>query len=340
MIQKPYNLHPTGGIAIDSKEANNMSWSVSGDIQVAYEIKIFNNTNNALVWSLPKTPTYANNFSLPAQTLTNGREYKWQVTIYNDSGKSIASDFQIFQTSTRPVVLIDQLGTISSPSYLFTAKYQQPENISLRSWHALLYNEKMALIGQTGIQTGSELQYRYNDLKSESDYYIEFHVTSIKGLTGSSGKIKFQVLYTQPKINVSLSAENVSEIAGIQLSWNATQIIGSVDTSPPIYINNEKIDLLNNRVIFSKGFSLERNFTIKIWLERPKNKQDLLILKGKNSLIKLQYHLVDNKFHLYKIMNNGGLVTTWISQAVTGSKFFIVIQQINQDFNLLAQSYS
>ncbi|MGG1663098.1 hypothetical protein ACIFQN_27580, partial [Brevibacillus sp. NRS-1366] len=141
ILQKPYNLIPTGGVAVDAKENNVISWSVSGDIQTAFEIKIYDNTNNTLSWSLPKTSSYSLKYSLPSSTLTNGKEYKWQVIIYNEANKSIASDFHVFQTSSRPTITVNQIPTVAAPSYMFTANYSQKEGILIRSWQALLYDE-------------------------------------------------------------------------------------------------------------------------------------------------------------------------------------------------------
>jgi hypothetical protein len=338
LLQKPYNLSPAGGVAIDANENNDFSWSVSGDVQTAFEIKIYDNMTNSLIWSLPKTYSYSTKYTLPPSTLINGKEYKWRVTVYNEKNQSITSDYQIVQTSSRPTVNVNQIGVVSAPSYLFSAVYSQLEGVPIRSWNVLLYDEDFALIEQSGIKTESILEYLFSNLKSEKSYYIEFQVTSIKGLTNTSGKIKFNVLYTQPRVNANLTAENLSDIAGIRLSWNVIQIIGETDTAP-IFIDNEKIDLLNNRVVFSKGFSVSNNFTIKLWIEKPKNKKDILFLKGKNAQMRLQYHAVDEKFHFYKTMNDNNFTTSWVSQQVSGDKYFVVIQQIDRHINLWAEVY-
>jgi hypothetical protein len=338
-LQKPYNLSPTGGVAIDANEDNIFSWSVSGDVQIAFEIKIFNNTDNEIVWSLDKTNSYANSYLLPSFVLNNNMEFKWQVTIYNEAGKSIASDFVIFQTSSRPIITLSPIDVVSAPSYNFSAVYSQAEDIPLRSWNCILYNSEKSIIGQSGIKTQSTIEFLFSNLSSEKDYYIEFQVTSNKGLTNTTGKVMFSVLYTQPKVNVSLIAAPVPEVAGINLSWNVIQIILKSSCDPPPFLEEKGIDLTNGcRVWTDEGFSVDKTFTIKMWIDKPLSKVDLLTLQGDNGYFKLQYDAVDSRFYLYKYLNNNTIVSSWRSQPVLGDSFFVCLQQIDLDCNVYAES--
>lgn len=336
MLQKPYNLQPTGGVAIDGNDENIFSWFVSGDIQTAIEIKIYDNNDNSLYWTLPKTPYYANKYNLPSSTLLNGKEYKWQVTIYNEKNQSISSDLQVFQTSSRPVVSVDPITTVGAPSYQFTATYSQAENVEMRSWTAWLYDESYVLINQTGIQTSKDIQCLFDGLKSEKDYYIEFQVTSSKGLIGTSGRIKFHVLYTQPTMSISLTAQNLPDIAGVQLSWNVIQIIGRVESGDPKFIDGDKLDLRNDRLIFDEGFQVRENFTLRMWIEEPEVDHVLMLIKAENGELSLEYR-GDHRFHLFKKMN--GFVSHYATPVIEGKKFFIFIQQIYDNINILGESY-
>lgn len=336
-LQKPYSLS-LNGKTIDAKEENEFSWQVSGDISTAFEIKFFRNSNGALAWSLPKTTSYSTKYTIPSNSLINGVEYKAQVTIYNQANQSVTSDFVVFQTSSRPTITLIPPGTINSSSFQFQASYSQAENVPMRSWIAYLYNEEQTLIGQSPIQISTIMEYLVSNLKSETDYFIEFQATSTKGLTASTRKIKFSVLYTTPSINISLKAENRHDVAGIQLSWNVIQIIFKSEKKPLSYISNEKIDLRNNRIYADEGFSLDKNGTINIWLEKPVNEADLVRLKGANGELILQYWTRDNKFHLFKIMK--GFKSHWASFPVSGSKFFVCIQQINDNCNIYAEAES
>lgn len=333
-LQKPYDISIRGQ-TIDANEPNEVSWKVSGDIQTAYKIDILSNTDNSLIWTTNKITSYSLKYTIPASTLTNGNEYKIQITIWNANNETATSDAEIFQTSSRPVVTVNPIGTVGSFSYNFSAQYQQPEGVALRNYIVYLYDDKQNLIDKSDIKTTLPMEHLFSGLQTEKTYYIEFQATSAKGLIGTSGLVQFDVFYYRPKMNVNLQAKNV-ENAGIELSWYVTQIIGETDGS--LFIDNEKIDTTDGtKVWFDDGFDISRDFSLKLWIENPKNKEDLIVLNGANGQIKLQYHWLDEKFHLYKI-NNNGIKTSYETAAVTGSSFVVLIQQIGRDMNVMAEA--
>ena len=334
-LQKPFNINIRGQ-TIDGNDPNIIRWQVSGDLSVAFAIDILNNADNSLVYSLPKTNSYSTSFNIPSGNLQNGHEYKIRIQIWNDKNQSIYSDFEVFQTSSRPVVTLNQIETISSPSYNFQATYSQAENVTMRSYVYYLYNSNQVLIAQSTIKTTQAIEHLFSNLQSENSYYIEIQATSNRGLVGTTGKVRFSVLYTQPQVNVSLEAENV-ENAGIKISWKTIQIIGQSDCVELSYIDNEKIDLRNGCVVrFDEGFSLQKNGTMKLWIEHPLYYQDLFVLRGQNGRIFMQYWDTDNRFHVFKRIN--GRNTHYVSIPVIGNAFFICIQQINDDLNVIAES--
>jgi uncharacterized protein YjfI (DUF2170 family) len=334
MIQKPYNLSLKGQ-TVDGKESNIISWMVTGAIQSSFSIDIIRNSDNSSVWSLARTYSYSTKYTLPNNILTNGLEYKISVTVWDDKNTTATSDWEVFQTSSRPIVTLSSIGLVSSPSYNFQANYSQLESIGIKSFTVFLYDSKGNLVNTSGILTTSDisLSFIFSNLISEKTYQVEFQATSNKGLLGTSGKISFDVLYTQPTINVNLTAENTDD-AGINISWNVIQIIGNTDCSPPLYINNNKIDLRNCRVWFSEGFSIVGNFSLKVWIDSLNSNVDILYLKGSNGEIRLTYR-DDNRFHVTKTINK--LKSEWVSSQVYGTNFFVCLQQINGNFNVIAE---
>ena len=335
-LQKPFNINIRGQ-TIDGDENNTIRWQVSGDISVAFSIEIVRNDDNTLVYTLPKTNSYSTSFNLPNNSVLNGNEYKIRIRIWNENNQSIYSDYEVFQTSSRPIITLEPFSTISSHSFNFQASYTQSENVNMRSYILYLYNSSQALIAQSGIKTTQTIEHLFSNLQSETSYYIEVQATSNKGLVGTTGKVLFSVLYTQPQVNVNLEAENVDN-AGIKLKWKTIQIIGTSECEELTYIDNEKIDLRNGCVVtFDEGFSLQKNGTMKLWIEYPLRYQDLFVLRGQNGRIFMQYW-DDDRFHVFKRVN--GIRTHYVSTPVIGDAFFICIQQINDDLNIIAESIS
>jgi hypothetical protein len=268
-IQKPYNISLSGK-TIDSAEINRISWSTSGDTQVAYSINIYKNSDGTLAWSLPKTNSYSLYYDLTSGNLINGLEYKTQITVYDSNNNSAVSDFCIFQTSSRPVVTVSPIGTVAAQSNVFSATYSQGQSISLRSWIAYLYDSSQSLIDQSPITTTTPLSYTFTGLNTGKVYYIEFFATSSLGLTGTSGKVSFTTSFAQPNLSSNIVATNVDN-AGINLSWYVNQITGT--STSTTYINNEKLDVTSGNVTFDKGFTIDQDFTLKLWIDTVTNVQ-------------------------------------------------------------------
>lgn len=338
-IQKPYNVSISGTI-IDANEDNFISWSVSGAIQYAKSLTIKDNIDNTVVFTIDKTPSFLQNFTVPANTLTNNKQYKIQVTVWDEADNSATSDSYIFETSARPTVSGNIPTTITAQKYVFEFLYNQVDSISMRSWIIYIYNSNKELIGNSGIQLAPSISYEVDGLQSEESYYVECQVTSNKGLVGTTGLISFNVLYTQPRVNVQLVAENYGS-CGIRLNWKVIQIIGTAENpSPPIYINGDKVDLTgeDSKIYFDEGFSVDKDFTLKIWLENPNWFKDLLIIKGQNGQIRLRYNPYYQFFELYKELISISFEERYVSEVVTSNNYFVCIQQVGSNLVIHAEN--
>lgn len=334
-LQKPYDMSIRGK-TIDAAETIELTWKVSGDVQVAYKIDILLNSTNAVVWTSNKINSYALKHDIPPASIANGNEYKIRITIYNQAGSSITSDADIFQTASRPVITIDSIGTVNSFSYNFSAVYYQAQLDLMRNYIVYLYDDKKNLIDKSNLKTIQPMEHLFTNLQTEKEYYVEFQATSVKGLTGTSGLIKFDVFYFRPKMSVDLQAKNI-ENAGIQLSWYVRQII--MRNNGGVFINNEKMDVRNGSVIADQGYHIDQDFTMKVWIESPYQSNvvsqvDLVLFSGDNGTLKIQYW-DDKRFHFWKIVK--GISSHWYSKEVTGNSFVVIVKQVDRDCEIISE---
>jgi hypothetical protein len=300
-IQNPYNISLKDK-TIDSSKDIPISWKVGGDVSASFAINIYNNQNDVLAFSLPRTYSYALSYTIPASSFPNGVDYKISITVWNSSGQSATSQFVIFTASSSPTIIVPEIGTVGNHAYLFSANYSQAENSPLSTYLVNLYTSDQKLLKTSGIKTDGLLEHRFDLMKNNTTYFVEFIVTSKKGLTTSSGLIQFMVVYENPSLYFELSADTVPEKASVKLKWKVRQVIGKTDIEP-IYLNNDEIDLRLGKVFYDEGYSIENDFTLKIWFRSIEANTDLLYLKGSNGSIRLQYKTTDNSFHLYKTVN-------------------------------------
>lgn len=357
-VQRPYNILVNGnninGTTIDASLVNNITWSNSGDISVKYDVQIYNNANNVLAYDSGVVNSYSLSYALPANALLNGYTYKITITVYNVSNSSAVSYAQIFNTSKTPVVTVSTIDNpVTNSNYTFDATYSQEQNVAMASYIVYLYDNNRELIAQSNAQTTTPIEYTFQGLQSTKSYYVEFQITSNVGLTGTSGLVAFNVNFSAPIVNTTLTATANDDQGSVLLSWNVVQIIGTTDIVGSVnYIGNEKVDLTSGKHIwFQNGFSVDQNFTCKIWLASPVHNKDLITFTGSNGTIRLQYQ-DDHKFHLYKDISNSGrtmhirskecakyyfLNSTQTLASSASTNYYIYLQQIGNLMEVFAQ---
>lgn len=269
-ILKPANISPSN-ISVDATQEIVVSWKNYGDRQYAYQVKIYKNIDNSLVLDSGKIISFNNFHIINPNTLTNGIQYKYQITVWNQINETATSDWIVFKCSSTPICSFTNLTpTIFNTSYVFQGSYSQAENVPIKSWQMILYNSYDKIIGTSPMTYSSIIEYEFAGFKNENDYKIELQVYSQDNLLGTTGKIPFHVKYEVPKTALSLQATKIEELAAINLQWNIVQIIGKSDSST--FVDNEKIDVTNGKkVYFDEGFNINNNFTLKLWIESVTN---------------------------------------------------------------------
>jgi hypothetical protein len=270
LIYKATSISPNG-ISLDSVNQIIISWKNVADRSTSYQIKIYNNSTNALEIDSGIVSSLNTFYIINASTLANGITHKFQIQLWNSAGDTSLSEWCLFTTSSTPVANFTNLsGTISSDSYLFTGLYTQAEDVPIKTFQFLLYNNYSELIDDSGLIYSPIVEYEFSGLNNNNTYQIELQVNSQLGLLYSTGKISFSILYDVPKTSINLQATSIDEIAGIRLDWAVRQIIGKSDSTT--YIENEKLDVTNGKkVYFDEGFTIVDNFTLELLLESVTN---------------------------------------------------------------------
>jgi hypothetical protein len=332
LIQKPFDINLRDQ-AIDRNEDYLIRWKTSGDISTSFSIEIYNNDDDTLMWSIPRTYSYALSYTIPANSLTANKDCKIAITVWNSAGEFATSNFVTFTVTSKPVVTVDPFDIITNHSYLFTATYSQSEMVRIRSYTVNLYDANQVLIRTSGEKTDELLEHRFSALKNNTSYFVEFIVVSKFELSASSGLLPFSVQYENPDMYFEVSAAN-SDKASIKLNWKVIQVIGKTSIEP-IYIDGQELDVREGKVYFDEGFSLDRDFTLNVWLRNIPYEKDLISLNGTNGQIYIQYW-GDNRFHMFKKIGN--FTAHYATNQVEGNEYFLCIQQIGRRMNIYAES--
>lgn len=336
MILKPSNISPSNGV-FSGSDAIEISWKNNGDIMTAFEVSVYDNSTDILIHTSSKLNSYIAKYTIPANTLANNKVYKYTIKVYNINNETTVSDYKIISCYSRPIVNIDTDGFVRNQIATFTSTYSQTQNITLKAYKYILYDEFDNVIEQSEYLYDGLLAYTFNyRLVDDTNYKIECIVICQNDLLGTSGKINFVADYIPPQVYFNLSAEAYVDKPYVRLLWTTVRIIGKVEGTAN-YIGDSKLDVTNGTVYFDDGFTLQNDFTIKMWVEGIQENEEILFIDAGLSHISLKYH--NNKMHLYKtyVGVTNHIVSEEIGIITPSDMLYIGIQQQYGKISLISE---
>lgn len=351
-------------VILDALYDKEIQFNVFGGDQFnGYEIEIYNNETNVLHYYVSKS-TYSTKFNIEANVLANGNVYRLRVrTFYSSSSQtdySEYSDFMLVKCYTTPVCSIDNLlnengeRVIGNQNHIFEGSFYQAENIPLKSYQYILYDEDKKILQTFNIvySTGKKTQQSIEGFSSRTTYYIELICTDQNNLTVSTGLIDFYVLYEAPRIRQVVHLENDKDNAAVNVSCNMIQIIFKIDPKPPIYINDQELDLRNNTIAYlDEQLNLTGNFTLKIYAKNIPSvdigeESYFCTLKSIDNSVQIHLKESEGYIHAYKILtpkpNGADIISHYMSAKIENyepEKSYLVIQinHVNRRIDIYAQ---
>lgn len=275
--------------------------------------------------------------TVPANTLTNGKQYVAIIRVYNSEqeliGESNPIFFYCFSYPELGIPTIEN-GEVKNQTVLFQGTYNQAEGEPLESYKFKLYNDNQNLISESPQIYDDKLQYEFGPFENRTDYYIELIVVTVNGMVISTGLIKFTARFIAPRFISAIELENLPDEASILVKCNVIRIVGVPDTEP-IYTDDDMIDLRENGAWFEEGFKLSGNWTIQMWLKDivPNSTFFQLIAKD-GSRIELEYK--NSRIRLYKMLDEQYVLQMLIGDLeinTTNTPIFICIKHINGLFD-------
>lgn len=246
--------------------------SIGGSQVTGNRLVIATNENNQSVYDEIQT-TFRFEHTIPANTLTNGTYYNATLyTIDAEGNQSVASNIIQFYCYTTPTLTFTNLqpnGTITNSTFTFNFTYSQEQNEPLNYYIVNLYDAQGLQVATSGEQYASSttvplsLSYTINGFADATSYSIEVNGVTINNTTLTTGQINFSVSYTSPNIYTLLELQNNCDGGYINLKSNVAIIDGEVSPQPPIYIDNNELDLTQDGsyVVWDEGYEVTGNFT-------------------------------------------------------------------------------
>lgn len=203
---------------------------------------------------------------VPANSLINGKLYNVRVaTIDINNNISEYSSPVLFYCFTYPTFKFTNISTnqiIRNATYQVTMSYSQIENEPLESYVIELYDESQNLLQSSGTKYDSELRYTFVSLEDNQTYYFKATGRTLNGLLIETDYILVSVNYEQPQVYSIITLENIKESGLIKIQSNI-RIVECYTNKPPVFIDDEYIDLRNDILRIDNGFSLKEDYIIR-----------------------------------------------------------------------------
>lgn len=263
--------------AFDSSNQQIFTFNVIGGSQVvANKLTIKNNATLDVVYEETQT-SYKFQHTLPSGTLSNGTYYQASIQTQDAEGNlSNASNTIQFYCYTQPTFAFTNIPSnnlINNSSFNFEVTYNQTQGEILNAYVFNLYSASGVLISTSNTQynTSSSLpltvSYLFNGFEDNTQYQIECNGVTSQGTQITTGLTTFNVAYIQPSIYSYFFLTNNCDEGYITFQSNVVGVPGTSNPDPPVFINNQEVDLTTNGsyVQWNEGYEVEGNWTASIW---------------------------------------------------------------------------
>lgn len=336
VIFKPSNISPDN-LTFPSDEDIEIVWKNNGDLMVAYEIIVRNMRSNTVEYSSGIVDSYTPKHIIPSGALSYGIEYKYTITVYNSQGASATSDSIVLRCSARPDMFIDSDGYIRNQIATVYASYYQVESVPMKAYKFILYDEFQNVLEQSDYLYDGLLSYTFRYmLEDDTEYYVECVGVTQYDVLGTSGLVKFVADYIPPTVHFKLTTETYPDKPYVRLMWNTVRILGKTEGN--ISFGDSKINVQNGKVYFDDGFSIERDFSFKVWVDIDSIEDNEIIAQLSSNNARVDVMIYANKVHAFKYANGYTFhVASDIQSNNEGNQYFICLQQISRDLNVTCE---
>lgn len=253
-----------------TEKAVEITWSgtISGT-----RIVIFESSTGDQVYDSDMVTGTSPRITIPANTLSNGRQYYAGVYVYDRTGAiSDLSDYSFFICYSTPIFRFSGISgttiTIDSTGYEVNIDYQQAEGRKMMSYNFYLYDSSKRTVSVSDTFYDESFHYNYKGLL-DSEYYIQAIGETVDNVHVETDLIK---IVSTKKSGDSYYVFNVTNnhVNGyIEYNTNVVQIEYTGDED--FVVKNGRLDLTDGRVLYyDQGYRISGDFSIYVKVKNLK----------------------------------------------------------------------
>ena len=331
-------------VAFDATSQNIIFFTVpkGGDQVAQNRLTIINQVTGLQVYQETQT-TFGLFHTLPAGVLVNGAYYSAYVNTFNAIGDmSVNSNTVQFYCFTTPLLTFTNLpigNIIANNIFDFEVTYEQAEGELLNSYKYDLYDAQQTLISTSGIRFVASsdppptiLTHEFGGFLDNTAYYIQVSGVTLNGTIIQTPLVPITAKYTRPNIFAIVELTQNCTGGYVTAKSNMTNIEGTSNPDPPIYIYDKAVDLTQEGswVNWNKNqFSFSGDWTLERWGRDFNSNTNTIRLKNDNGdTIELGYR--------QGYFEGGDELKTYADCMVTsgGIKYYIYSNYLDNPVNI------
>ena len=247
--------------AFDSTVQHEFGFIFNGNQVMKNRLIIRDNSTNTVIYNQIQETMQLKHI-LPINILTNGKLYNAAIQVYDiNNNESPESDKVLFYCYSSPTFNFNNFiehQVVNNSFYDFNLSYSQSEGEILNSYQIILYSSTKVEIYNSGIKYDDKLSCNINGLLDGNTYFIRAIGETLNGMSLDTGFIEFSVKYIKPSSFSIVDLENKYDQGMTRISSKIILITGKTGKTP-IYIDNSKLDLRNDYIVFDKGFEINND---------------------------------------------------------------------------------
>lgn len=208
---------------------------------------------------------------IPAEKLTNGRQYIIQAQIFDaENIGSVLSDKIMFYTFATPEFyfrdMTDDQVIIDNSTFTASVYYYSEDFEDINKFQFFLYDStKKELLHSNEFIDNNEynMNYTYKGLDNDTVYYIRCIGVTVNGMELDTGYQSIYIKFENPNTYARIYATPRPEQGCIQVSTNLI-IIDYTGDETFEYVDDGMIDLRDKVLYYNQGFNITGDFTVII----------------------------------------------------------------------------
>lgn len=251
---------------IDASLDATITFSWSGNRAYSNRLVVYDNKTLSVIFDDTVT-TYKFEHTIPADTLTNGKQYVIEIQVTDQSGNTSSMSNRVsLYTITTPIFQFSDIPSIiESSSYTANIYYYSVDEEELNLYKFYLYDADQKLLFETDVSYLDEnenISYTYRSLENDSVYYIRATGVTVNGIELDTGYCKISIKFENQDDYARVYVENLPNIGCIKISTNI--IVIQYNGDQEFSFQNGLIDLCDTSIFYDSGFNAEGDFTVII----------------------------------------------------------------------------